>query len=225
MARTALFLCSFLVVGISTVQAQSRVYVAATTAVDGGERGNIPAGAVPSVGGLVGFRLTDAWSIEAEVERGFRTTTTGSGESTFVSFPPTPTPTPEEIELYGARARFDRTQTAGTGWSAQAVWRSREPGRVNVGLLAGLSARAYTSRVVRTTTFIGPLVPASQIDQLSDETSTRRMVGTGLTAGVLLPVRVTRQLTVAPEFRFTAGFITNDPYRVFRSGVRVMWSF
>jgi hypothetical protein len=107
----------------------------------------------------------------------------------------------------------------------QAVGRSREPKRVNLGFLAGVSSRAYTSRVVRTLTSVSPLVPASQLDQASDDDSTRRMVGTGLTGGVLVFVRVTRQLTVAPKFRFTTGFITNDRDNVLRSGVRVRWNF
>ena len=51
------------------------------------------------------------------------------------------------------------------------------------------------------------------------------MIGGGLTGGLLIFVRVLPQLTIAPEFRFTTGLITNDHYRVFRSGVRAMWSF
>jgi hypothetical protein len=225
MRRIALFLFAMLLVGTLNARAQSRLYVGATSAVDGGNRGNIPGGAIPSAGGLVGFQVTDTWSIEAEVERGFRTTTSGSGEGLWVSFPPSQNPTREEIELYGVRARFDRTQTARTGWSTQAVWRGREIRRVNAGFLAGVSSRAYTSRVVRTITSISPLVPAFQTDRLSDETSTRRMAGTGLTGGVLVFIRVTRQLTVAPEVRMTTGFMTNDRYTVVRSGIRAMWRF
>lgn len=225
MARTAVFLFSLLLLGIPTAQAQPRLYIATTTAVDDGERGNIPGGPVPSLGGLIGLRLTEALWVELEVERAFRTTITGSGESVLASFPPTRNPTREELELYGVRARFDRTQKAGAGWSAQTVWRSHEPGRINVGLLAGVSSRVYSSRVKRTMTFISPLVPASLTDQFRDETSTRRMAATGLTGGLLIFLRITRQLTVAPECRLTAGFITNDHYRVFRSGVRAMWSF
>ena len=50
------------------------------------------------------------------------------------------------------------------------------------------------------------------------------MVAGGLTGGFVVLVRLTRQLTVAPEFRVTTGLITDDPYRVFRTGVRVVWS-
>jgi hypothetical protein len=51
------------------------------------------------------------------------------------------------------------------------------------------------------------------------------MVAGGLTGGLAVFVRVTRLLTVAPEFRVTTGLITDDPYKVFRSGIRAMWSF
>ena len=225
MTRSAFCLLVLLPLGISTAHAQSRFYVSATTAADAGDRGNIPGGAVPSLGGVVGFQLTDAWGLEVEIERGFRTTKAGSGESVLLSFPPTSNPTREEIELYGIRARSDRTQTAGIGWSAHAVWRTREPGRVNVGVLAGVSSRAYDSHLVRTTTFVSPLLNLPASYRLPDENSTRHMVGGGFTGGLLILVRVTRQLTVAPELRVTAGLITDDPYRVFRSGVRAMWSF
>ncbi len=225
MTRSILFLFFLPLIGIPTAQAQSRFYTAVTTAADTGERGNIPGGAVPSVGGMLGVRLTDAWSIEVEVERSFRSTRAGSGESIIVSFPPTTNPTSQEIQLYGIRARDDRTQTAGAGWSALAAWRTREPGRINFGLLGGVSSRIYTSRLVRTTTFVSPLLDLPPTYRLPDENSGRRMVAGGLTGGLAILVRVTPQLTIAPELRLTTGLITDDRYLVFRSGVRAMWSF
>ena len=139
MIRLALFVLVLLVpiAAAPIAGAQPRVYVGATTAIDAGERGNIPGGSVPSVGAVIGLTLSDAWGVEFELERGFRTTHAGSGEGVLLSFPPTRTPTREAIELYGIRTRDERTQTAGAGWAAHARWRSREPGRVNVGLLAG----------------------------------------------------------------------------------------
>ena len=211
--------------GVPAAGAQSRIYVAATTAVDAGERGNIPGEGVPSIGALVGFPLTGAWSVEVEVEHGFLTTHVGSGEAVLIAFPPTRNPTREEIELYGIRTRNERTQNAGAGWAAHAVWRSREPGRLNVGLLAGVSSRVYTTELVRTTTFVSPLLNLSPGYQLPDERSTRRMVAGGLSGGVLMLVRITPRLTLAPELRVTTGLITDDPYRVLRAGLRTTWSF
>jgi hypothetical protein len=225
MTRALLFLVPLMLAGIPAAQAQSRVYAGLTTAADTGNRGNIPGGAVPSIGGMIGVRLTEAWSIEVEVERGFRTTTAGSGEAVIVSFPPTTNPTREEIELYGIRARSDRTQTADKGWSALLGWRTREPGRVNIGFLGGVSSRVYNTRLVRTTTFVSPLVDLSPAYRLPDENSARRMVAGGLTGGLVVFVRVTSHLTIAPELRLTTGLITDDPYRVFRSGARIMWNF
>ena len=202
----------------------SRFYVGASAAADGGSRGLIPGGAVPSAGAVFGVRISDGWSVEAEVERGFRTTRR-TGEAVWVSFAP-PNSTRAEIERLGIRARFDRTQTAGPGFAVHAVWRSREPGRVNIGLLAGVSARAYDSRVVRTTVLVPPelsLPPDHPDLRRSDET--RTMTGGGLSGGMMVFVALTPALTLAPEMRYTHGLITDDPYRVFRTGVRIMWRF
>src|SRR5262245_43607478 len=116
------------IAAVPPAAAQPRFYVSATTAVDAGERGNIPGGTVPSVGAVLGLALNDGWGVEREIGRAFRTTHTGSGESVLISFPPSRDPTREEIELYGIRTRDERTQTAGPGWAAHARWRSRDPG-------------------------------------------------------------------------------------------------
>ena len=219
---------AILTVGHAAAAQDRRFYAAMTTAVDAGDRGNIPGGSVPSVGGLVGIRLTDAWGIELEIERAFRTTHAGSGESVLQVFPPfgpPRIPTREEIELYGVRTRDDRTQAAGAGWAVHAVWRSRDPGRVNVGLLMGVASRVYETHLVRRTTYVSPLAVLPATYRLPDETSSRRMVAGGPSAGLVIFVRVTDALTVAPEVRCDTGLITDDPYRVFRTGVRAMYAF
>jgi hypothetical protein len=219
--------CLALAIGVAPVWAQDhsrRFYIGASMAADGGSRGPIPGGAVPSAGAVLGIRITDAWSVEAEVERGFRTTGR-TDEAVWLSFAP-PSSTRAEIERLGIRARFERTQSAGPGFAAHAVWRSREAGRVNVGLLAGISARAYDSRVVRTTLSVPPelnLSPDHPDVRRSDQT--RNMTGGGLSGGLVVFVRLTPVLTVAPELRYTHGIITDDRYRVFRAGVRLMWGF
>ena len=220
------FACVLLIVVAAAVpraEAQHRLYAGVSTAADAGTRGNIPGGAVPSVGGVFGVGLSEGWGIELELERGFRTTTAGSGESILVSFPPTTNPTRQEIEDYGIRTRNERTQTAGAGWAVHAVWRTRTAGRVNAMLLGGVSSRVYTARLVRTTTFVSPLVPPGY--RVPDETSSRRMAGSGLDAGLGIIVSLTRQLSVAPEVRVTTGMITNDRYNVARASVRMMWGF
>ena len=205
--------------------ANSRFYVAATAGVDAGERGNVPGGAVPSAGMLFGVRITPAWSVEAEIEHGFRTTST-SNESFFVSYPPSPNGSPGDFERYGIKARFDRSQEAGAGWSAHVMWRTQEAGRVNAGFFGGVSSRFYDSRVVRTPTFVSPLIdlPANHPSVLQED-STRRLNAGGFTGGVAILVRATGRLTIAPEIRLTRGFISDDPYTVFKTGVRAMWGF
>lgn len=225
MRRVLLLLVVLVPFGGSIAHAQPRLYAALTMAADGGGRGNVPGDQVPSVGGLIGFRLTKSWNIEVEAERGFLHTTNGSGEATLLSFPPSRNPSPAEIEAYGIRVRDQRTQRAGPGLSLLAAWRSREPGRVNVEFLAGVSARAYRTTLVRTTTFVSPLAQLPANFRLPDENSARRMTGTGLTGGGAILVRVTDRLNIAPEIRLTSGFITNDRYTVLRTGLRVMWDF
>lgn len=204
--------------------ASSRFYIGASTAADAGSRGLVPGGAVSSAGGLLGVRISEAWSIEIELDRGFRTTRSTS-ESVWLSFAP-PGSTREEIERLGIRARFDRSQTAGPGFAVNVLWRSREAGRVNVGLFGGVAARAFDSRVVRTTLFVPPEanLPSNHPDRLPSD-DTRNMTGGGPTGGLMVFIRLTRDLTLAPELRYTFGIITDDPYRVFRTGVRVMWRF
>lgn len=201
-----------------------RFYVGASTAAEAGTRGPIRGGTIPIAGGLIGIRINEAWSVEVEVDRGFRTTSR-TDEAVWLSFAP-PNSTFEEIQRLGIRARFERTQKAGPGLAAHVMWRSREAGRVNVGLFAGVSARAYDSRVVRTTLFVPlelNLSPDRPELQRSDET--RNMTGGGPTGGIVIFVRLTPTLTVAPELRCSTGIITDDPYRVFRGGVRMIWSF
>jgi hypothetical protein len=204
--------------------AASRFYVGASTVADAGARGPIPSGAVPAIGGLLGVRVSDAWAIELELSRGFRTTAR-TDEAVWLSFAP-PGSTFEEIQRLGVRARFERTQNAGGGFAVQTMWRSRQPGRVNVGLFAGVSARTYRSRVVRTTLFVPPeanIAPDNPNLQRSDEM--RTMTGGGPGGGLVVFVRVTPALIIAPELRYTHGIITDDPYRIFRTGVRVVWGF
>ena len=226
--RTTVAVCAVLLLGMGTARAQpttKRFSVAATTAVDAGDRGNFRGGAVPSVGLLIGFRLNGAWSLEAEIEKPFETTSNTS-EAFWVSYPPSSNASREDFERYGIKARFARSQSAEYGWSAFVMWRTREPGRVNAGIFGGVSARTFTSRTVRTTTFVSPLIdlPPTHPSVLGED-SLHRSTSGGITGGLAILVRTTDSLTLAPEFRVTKGFIRDDPYTVFRVGMRAAWSF
>ena len=225
--RTFILTCVVLSsAGAASAQpAGGRFYAGATTAVDGGTRGNIDGGAIPSAGLLIGFRLSDAWSLEGELEKPFHSASRSS-EAFWVSYPPTSSANREEFERYGIKARFDRSQEADFGWSATAMWRSREPGRVNVGLSAGVAGRNFSSRTVRENTFVSPLIdlPATH-PSLAPEDVTRRNVAGGLTGGIAVMIRATSHVVLAPEVRYTYGMIDDDPYRVFRAGLRTTWAF
>ena len=201
-----------------------RFYAGISTGIDGGSRGPIFGASMPSAGGLFGVQLTAGIGLEVEVDRGFHDTARTS-EALWISLAQ-PGATREEIERLGIYARFHRTQWAGRGVSGHVVWRTHDPGRVNAGLLVGVSSRRYSSRVVRT-----PLSSGSGVNLPADhpyftvEDSVRRMAGTGLTGGVVIFVRLTDQLIIAPDLRFTRGMITDDDYKVLRAGTRVVWRF
>ena len=226
--RTALMTCGVLLVGALSADAQTmdrRFYVGATTGTGGGFRGPITGSAMPSASVLFGGRITDAWGIEIEIDRSFYNSSE-SDEAVWISYPPMPNPTREEIERYGIRARFDRTQKAGTGWSAHAVWRTRSPGRVNAALLGGISSRVYESRAIRSITYVPPELDLPPTHgSVQNGAWARRMVAGGFSGGLLILVRVAPALTIAPDLRCTSGLITDDPYTVFRAGVRAMWTF
>jgi hypothetical protein len=227
MRRLVLITLGVLACGPVPAQAQTplpRFYIGASAGADSGSRGIVPGGAVPSAGGLAGIRLGNAWSIEAELERGFRTTA-HDDEAVWISFAP-PGSTRQEIERLGIVGRFERSQTAGWGFAVQAVWRSREARRINVGLFGGVAARSYQSRVIRTTVRVPPEIdlPADH-PYLRREDERRTVAGGGPSGGLLIFVRITDRVSVVPELRYTHGLIEDDPYRVFRVGVRAVASF
>jgi hypothetical protein len=201
------------------------LYLGGVTAVEAGDRGPISGRAVTAAGGVVGIRVADNMSVEVELERVFHKTHSVQ-ESVWVAYPTSQNPTFEEIQRLGIRARFERTQTGGPGFSALFVWRTREPGRVNAALFGGVSVQQFQSRTIRTHVSAPAelnLPPTHPNLQSSNEV--REMTGGGPTGGLMILVAVTPWLTVAPELRCTTGLITDDPFRVFRGGVRVLWGF
>ena len=158
-----------------------RFYAGAVAGVDSGSRGPIGSGSFPTAGALVGTRIGGGWSAELEVERGFRTEER-PGRSLYVS---------EKADL---------------GWSGLAVWRSRQPGRVNGAVFGGITSRRFKARL------------PNQVEQT--------ITGKGLTGGGMLLIRIAGPFTLAPEFRYTAGLITDEStYSVSRVAVRALWNF
>ncbi len=209
------------------VAAQStRIYVGASAGVEAGSHGPVDLSSVRTLGGAVGIHVAGGWSIEFEADQGFGSTQREDGEVFWLSYAP-PGSSREEIERLAIRARFTRIDSAGTGYTARAVWRTREPGRVNVALFAGVAQRSFKKRVIRTITHI-PEDSGAPPDSpnLRDADETRTIVGGGLTGGLMIPVKLTGAVSIAPDVRFTFGLIGDEStYRIFRGGVRVLWRF
>jgi hypothetical protein len=211
--------------GVVPAAAQSsRIYGAGVAGVHSGA---LSVGTVSTIGGLAGIRMTDAWSIEFEMDKG----SAGSGDLVFegllsaqVSGPGQPTP--EELAHNGIFGRSVWRHSSGRGYSARVVWKTRKPGRVNAAVFGGVSARHYDSRHAVTITSIGPGVtyPAGRTATTSSVTSRTRTAG-GLIGGIMVPIRIASGVTVAPELRFITGLIGDDPYRTVHLGTRLMWGF
>ena len=82
-------------------------------------------------------------------------------------------------------------------------------------------------RTIRTVTSIGPGVdPSPTNPDLQTVDETRSIAGGGATGGLRVLVRLTPDLTVGPEFRYTLGVITDDrSYSVVRVSGRITWGF
>ena len=204
-----------------------RVYFGINAGVSGGARDPIvDLGGVWTTGGLVGLRLTQAWSVEFEADRGFAASERHSPEAFWISFAPAGS-TREDIERAGIRARFDRYYSAGAGLSARIVWRTRDAGRVNAAFYAGISKRDFELRTVRTITHIpeeANLPPGDP--QARDADETRTYAGGGYSVGVMVPTRLNASLTLAPDVRFTIGAIAGESiYRDVHASVRLLWGF
>ncbi len=161
---------------------------------------------VPAAGGLVGWRFSDAWSMEFHLDRGF-----AEGEPH------------GRLGHFGVDTLQDR---AGRGHAVMAIWKSRPLGRVAFAASMGLSERRF--RTKRTIGLDRPVNLPPDDPLLQDQTGTTQAAGP--TGGFLLPIVVGRRWSVAPELRmcfcFTSDGIYGDGlYAQWYSGVRVMWGF
>jgi hypothetical protein len=186
--------------------AQSGFYVGGTVAADSAERGSMDLRTFPAAGGLVGWRFSDAWSMEFHLDRGF-----AEGEPH------------GRLGFFGVDTLQDR---AGEGYAMLAIWKSRPLGRVAFAASMGLSQRRF--RTKRTIGIDRPVNLPPDDPLLQDETGTTQAGGP--TGGFLLPIMLGRGWSVAPELRvgfyFTSDGIYGDGlYLQLYSGVRVMWGF
>jgi hypothetical protein len=228
MGKIVLVLAMAVLASVPAAAQSNRVYVSGVFAGNSGSRGPVHVGTFPTAGGLVGLRVSGAWSVEFEIDRGFGESSERVSEGLLHSQVSGPGPySREELERNGTFGRSVWSESVATGYSAQVVWKSREPGRVNVALLGGVSWRTFDTFHSMTVTSVGPGVTYEPgHPNLRSFAETRPLTGGGLTVGVLVPIRIAGALTVAPEFRLTCGLITDESiYRVAHTGVRVMWGF
>jgi hypothetical protein len=205
-----MFRIALCVVGMGLVaapaSAQSRFYAGGTVAAEAGPRGAMDLGTFPAAGGLVGWRLSDHWSIEFQLDRGVRDGTPHG-----------------RLGFFGV----DTLQDHARGGSAVlATWKSRRRGRVAAAISMGLSERRFrTERTVGVDRDVR-LPPDDPL--LQNETGTTQAAGP--TAGFMLPVSLGGGWSVAPELRVAVAFTSDGIYRDgvylrFSSGLRVMWGF
>ena len=228
MRPTLLILAMIAMTCVPALAQSNRVYVSGVLAANSGGRGPVDIGTFPTSGGMVGLRIADAWSIEFEMDRGFGESSERIFEGLLLSQVSGPGPySREELERTGIFGRSVHSESVATGYSAQVVWTSRPPGRVNVALLGGLSWRTFDRFHSMTITAVGPGVTyPSGHPSLQSSVETRALTGGGLTGGFLVPIRLTPGFSVAPELRLTLGLITDEStYKVLHTGIRVMWGF
>jgi hypothetical protein len=217
---------AMLAVGANSAAAQSTwIYAAAVGGADHGGPDVVQIGTTATVGGLVGFRTSEAWSLEVELDAGSGRSSDRVSDGLLSSRPPGPGPhTAEDHRHYAEFARVVRRDTAGGGYSGQLVWRSRLPGRANVAVLGGIAGRTFTTHTSITVTSSGPGVIFPTLDRQQLDKITRREV----MGGVLIPIRVAKRVSVAPElrYRFYAGLLSDHgAHGVVHLRARVMWGF
>jgi hypothetical protein len=206
-------------------QSASRFYAGVAAATQRVSADDVNSAGTFSIGTVVGVRLTPTFSVEFEANRGLgELSRLYSGR--FVSFAG-PDASREDIERLAVTMQSDTRWTPGFGWAVLGMWRSPSSRRVGVAVFAGITSTRYDERRTLTVLDIPAGVDVTEADlhqMLPDERVS--CVRGGVTGGVLVPIWLTRQISVAPEIRYTNGsFIGDEIYNAFRLGARLTWGF
>ncbi len=212
--------------GVSSASAQvsERLEIAAVVRTDrvsfeGGQNARLPV-----TGVAIGYHIWSHMLIEAEI-------TTASGEArrsyegAFISFDG-PSATYEEFLRTAVIARRTTINKAGPGFATAVAVETREPGRVNLALRAGVSFRQYQYVEDTMVISVPEGVTFERAEAAMPDFRGQRGRG-GLLVGGSVPVRIAGRLHVAPEVRWVWG----GPARVGNNydegtiGARVAWKF
>jgi hypothetical protein len=214
------------VAGISSASAQvsERLDVSAIARTDrvsfeGGQNARLP---VAGVG--VSYRLWRDMRIEGEV-------TLASGESrrsyeaNFFSYAE-PGGTREDFDRMAVTARRTTVNKAGLGFATAVAIETRQPGRVNLALRAGISGRQYNYIDERTVLRVPEGFTVEQAEATMPDGRGRRARG-GLLFGASVPVRIAGRLHLAPEVRWVWGGPARlgNNYDEATIGARMVWKF
>jgi hypothetical protein len=205
-------------------QASGRLEVAAIVRTDRVSFEASQHAALPVAGASIAYRFWRGMRIESEV-------TGASGESRrtyegdFVSYA-APGASREEIERMSIVARRTMINRPGLGVAAAVAVETRQSGRVNVGLRAGVSFRQYSYVDDITILRVPEGVTIEKAEATLPDGSGQRGRG-GILLGLSAPVRVVGNLHITPEVRWVWG----GPARVGNNydeatfGARVGWAF
>jgi hypothetical protein len=176
---------------------------------------------LPVAGVGVSYRVWRDMRIEGEV-------TKASGESRrsyeadFFSY----ATTREDYDRLAVIARRTTVNKAGLGFAATVAVETRQQGRVNLALRAGVSGRQYRYTDDRTVLRVPEGFTVEHAEARMPDQSRRRARG-GLLFGASVPIRIVGRLHVAPEVRWVWGgpARVGNNYDEATAGARVVWKF
>ena len=179
---------------------------------------------LPVTGVGISYRVWRDMRLEGEV-------TMAAGESRrsyegdFISYAG-PGATREETPRMAVIARRTTINKAGPGFATAVAVETRQPGRVNLALRAGVSFRQYDYIDDTTVLRVPEGVTFDQAESAMPDGRGQRGRG-GLLFGASVPVRIVGGLHVAPEVRWVWGgpARVGNNYDEGTAGARVVWKF
>jgi hypothetical protein len=181
-------------------------------------------GVMPVIGVVASARLSKTWGVEAEITRASGDFSR-SYEGWFVSFAP-PNSTRAEVERLAPTARRTMAYVPRVGGSVAVTARGGYTGRADIVVRLGAALRGYTE----TSDFVVLTIPEgidpARVAATFNGERHARSRG-GLLFGLEVPIRLARQLTVAPDIRFVYGGPAQigEKHREVSLGVRAGWGF